>query len=278
MSDPRCEDVGDAERIRLDREGRVGAAGRRHEAAVGDIEVVERPRPAVGVEHGIGAIRAEARAAEDVVRTARKRVLGAVDTAGAELVRDAPSLENAPAVARELIHQRLVVRVVAFDDVGDRPPPLILDGGVQLDPVRLHRHLVRHEGDREAAAEIVVEEAGELVAHEIRPLVEARPDGVEVAAALVPRKRERQRPIRGVVVNDGAGPELLFGQELVASAVVGRVIAVERQRLVVALGRRHEPRRAAEGVRKEVRAEHAIAVLVDARPEIGAVHLGRELQ
>src|ERR1044072_5076050 len=65
-SQPPEEGLADAQRVGLDGQGRVGAARGRHEGAVGDVEVLELPGAVVGVEHRVGWIGPEARAAEDV--------------------------------------------------------------------------------------------------------------------------------------------------------------------------------------------------------------------
>src|ERR1051326_8802354 len=58
----------------LDGQRRISAAGGGHEAAISDIEVVERPGAAVGIEHRIGLVGAEARPSQNVVGAARPLV------------------------------------------------------------------------------------------------------------------------------------------------------------------------------------------------------------
>src|ERR1043166_9873270 len=92
-SHPSCQDVGDAEGIGLDGQRRISAAGGGHEAAISDIEVVERPGAAVGIEHRIGLVGAEARPSQNVVGAARQLVF-AEHGAGAELVDAATFHQN----------------------------------------------------------------------------------------------------------------------------------------------------------------------------------------
>src|SRR3954454_25304469 len=66
-SQPSFKDLADAQRVGLDGQGRVRAAGGRHERAVGDVEVLKLPAAVVAVEYRILRVGAEARAAEHVV-------------------------------------------------------------------------------------------------------------------------------------------------------------------------------------------------------------------
>src|SRR5438270_11756046 len=58
-SQPSEEPVADPERVGLDGEGGVATARGGHEAAVGDVEVVEVPDPAVLVQRRVVGVGAE---------------------------------------------------------------------------------------------------------------------------------------------------------------------------------------------------------------------------
>ena len=62
------------------------------------------------------------------------------------------------------VHQVVVVRVPVLDDVGDPAAPLVADRRMQLDAVRLLRHLVGHEADRQPAIELEVQEVAIAIA------------------------------------------------------------------------------------------------------------------
>ena len=56
---------------------------------------------------------------------------------------------------------------------------------MQLDPVRLLRHLVGHEAHRQPAVELGVQEIGQAIADQRRVVVERMPQRVEVLAPWV---------------------------------------------------------------------------------------------
>src|SRR5438067_920799 len=117
--------VGDAQRIRDDREPRVHGSGRGEEARVDDVEVVDLVRLAVHVECGGAAIRAEADGAVLVRHAGERNALPNV-----QIAREQPLVAAAPVdgafalLAHELLELldrplwpflfvRLVLRTVA---------------------------------------------------------------------------------------------------------------------------------------------------------------------
>src|ERR1700682_624897 len=75
------QSIADPKSVGLDGERRISTPGRRHEAAIRQVKIIEMPGATGLVEDRIALVGSEARSAQNVIGNARQCVLARIDTA-----------------------------------------------------------------------------------------------------------------------------------------------------------------------------------------------------
>src|SRR2546421_13061375 len=78
--DPPKQNIGHAEGVCFNGQGRIGPSRGGHESSIGDIEIIKVPGATVRVENGILGICAKPCSAQDVIGTAGQGIFCHVDT------------------------------------------------------------------------------------------------------------------------------------------------------------------------------------------------------